>query len=486
MSQNKTLQPYNPPPSQRLSNWCDRYFMISERQSTIGREVRGGLVSFMTMAYIIPVHSAMMAVIGMNQGGIALAVCLISGLITIAMGMYAKMPIALAPGMGMNALLAYTFVLGKGYPVSFVLFCIMIEGVLFFIFSLSKVREAVIRAIPHSVKMGISFSIGLFIAYIGLQNSGLVVDNASTLTGRINLHVDATATFYATMTFVAVLLILALMVRKVKGAMLIGMFSIWIVGIVCQFAGVYTPNAEAGYYSLVPTMAWTDYSTLGEVFGLCLHPDFQALTDMGMTLAQIILATIAIILTYFYTDTFDTAGTATGCAYQAGLLDEHGNFDGMQKVMKVDAAGTAIGSWFSLSPITAFVESGSGIAEGARTGLASVVTGVCFLLSMPLASILTSTPTFATAAALIVVGVSMATAGQAIKWKQQSLEDTVLELAPIFMCMIAMFAFYSISEGIAAAIVTYVGLHVLAGKAKEVNKLLYVLAVVFILYYRFL
>lgn len=468
--------------SKNFGTWVDRFFMISERKSTVGAEVRGGVVDFMNMAYIIPVQAGMMAVIGLNYTGIALAVCLISAVITFAMGVYAKMPVALAPGMGMNALMAYTLVLGNNYPPSFVLFCIMIEGVLFFIFSCTKIREAVIRAIPYQLKMGISMGIGLFIAYIGLQNSGLVVGNASTLTGLINFKENPLATFYAVLTFVGVLLIIALMIRGVKGAMLIGMFGIWGIGIICQVCGIYTPNAEAGYYSLIPSWQPTDYSALASVIGLSCQPDFQALFDMGMTLFEVILATFTVILIYFYTDTFDTAGTTTGCAYQAGLLDEDGNFSDMGKVMRVDSSGTFFGSLFGLSPITVFVESGSGIAAGARTGLAAVVAGFCFLLAMPFSSILTATPSFATSATLIVVGIVMATAGQEIDWENESM----LTLAPVFICMISMFAFYSISEGIAAAIVTYVALHVLAGKAKEVNKLLYVLFVIFILKYIFL
>jgi len=278
------------------------------------------------------------------------------------------------------------------------------------------------------------------------------------------------------------MLICALMYRKFKSAMLIGMFGMWGIGIILQLVGVYTPNVEAGYYSLIPTWSSTDFSALGSVFGLCFHPDFQAMRDMGMTLLEIIMATITVILTYFYTDTFDTAGTTTGCAYHAGLLDKDGNFEDMKKVMMVDSGGTATGALFSLSPITAYVESEAGIAAGARTGLAAIVVGFCFLLAMPFTSIMTGVPAFATSAALIAVGITMASAGKEIDWRK----DALLTLVPTVCCALSMVVFYSISDGIAAAIITYVLMHVLVGRGKEVNKLLYVLAVIFVLKYRFL
>lgn len=471
-------------------SWSDRFFMISERGSTHRTEVINGIVTFMTMSYILPVHSAMMAAVGLNQTGILLAVCIASGLATIAMGVYAKMPIGIAPGMGMNALMAYTYIIGMKYPTSFVLFCIFIEGVLFFIFSLTPVREKVIRAIPYSLKMGISFGIGLFVFVIGLQNSGIVVNNDSTLTSMINFRGDFMASFVAIMTILGLLIIAALTIKKVKGAMFVGMIAIWVIGIGCQVVGIYVPNPDAGSYSLIPKYTPTDFSTLGSVVGLCFRPDFQAMLDMGMTVLQIILASISVILSFFYTDCFDTAGTTTACAHKAGMLDENGNFDGMGKVMRVDAGSTVGGSVCSLSPLTAYVESGSGIVGGARTGLAAVVTGICFLCAMPFSSLLTATPTFATSAALLMVGILMMSAGKEIKWESEQSdsdpEGGLLTLLPVGVCAIAMPIFYSISEGIAAGIVTYVVLHVITGKGKKVNKLMYVLALIFILKYFFL
>lgn len=462
--------------------WLDKFFMISERGSKISTELLAGLVTFMNMAYILPVHSAIMAAAGMNQTGVLLGTCLASGLTTLGMGVYAKMPIGLAPGMGMNAMMAYTYIIGRNLPASFVLFCIMIEGALFFLFSLSPVREAVIRAIPYQLKMGISFGIGLFIFYIGLQNSGLVVDNPSTLTGMISFGDERAASVFAILTVVGLILICVLTIFKVPGAMLWGMIGIWVIGGICQACGIYTPNPEAGYYSLAPVYTPTDYSALGDVVGLCVRPDFQALFDMGMTLLQIIGLTIGIIIAFFYTDCFDTAGTTTACAYKADMLDEDGNFKDMGKVMKVDAGGTFFGTFVGLSPITAFVESISGIAAGAKTGLAAVVVGICFLLSMPFSSILTATPTFATSAALLMVGITMATAGKEIDWREEALPT----LVPVAVGAISMLVFYSISEGIAISIILYVALHVLTGKAKEVNNLMYILFAVFVCRFIFL
>ncbi|MDY3109924.1 MAG: NCS2 family permease [Lachnospiraceae bacterium] len=452
----------------------EKLFKLKENNTNVKTEVVAGITTFMTMAYILAVNPSILSAAGMDATAVLLATCLASFIGTACMALMANLPFALSAGMGLNAYLAYTVVLGFGYSWQVALLAVFVEGLIFIVLSLTNVREAIFDAIPLNLKKGVSVGIGIFIAFIGLQNSGLVVDNQSTLVTITSFKTNfSTSGICALLAVVGLFITAVLYIKKIKGAILIGILTTWILGMLCQVCGIYVPTPDAGFYSLFPTFALTDFSALGNTFGQCFNVDFNGVGIINF---------IVVVFSFLFVDLFDTLGTLIGVSTKADMLDEEGKLPAIKPALMADAIATSAGAVLGTSTTTTFVESSAGVAEGGRTGLTAMTTGLLFLVSMLFAPIFTAIPSFATAPALLVVGFLMFGAVTDIKFT----DDNMLEAISAYLCIIAMPLFYSISEGISIGIISYVLLHVCTGKAKKVKPLMYILAVLFILKYIFL
>ena len=451
----------------------EKVFKLSEHQTTVKTEVMAGITTFMTMAYILAVNPSILGSTGMDPTAVLLATALASFIGTACMAFMANLPFVLSAGMGLNAYMAYTVCAGYGYSWHVALLAVFAEGLIFIVLSLTNVREAIFNAIPLTLKRGVSVGIGLFIAFIGLQNAGLSVDS-STLVTIIsfpeNFH---TAGICALLALIGLFIMAVLYTYRVKGAILYGILGTWILGMLCQVTGIYTPDVENGFYTLFPTLGITDFSKLGETFGKCFTVDFDAVGIINF---------IVVIFSFLFVDIFDTLGTLLGVATKADMLDEEGRLPGIRPALMADAIATSFGAVLGTSTTTTFVESASGVAVGGRTGLTALVSALLFLLSTLFAPIFTAIPSFATAPALIMVGFLMVGTVTEIRFD----EDNITEAIPAYLAIIAMPLFYSISEGISMGIISYVLLNVAAGKAKKITPLMYVLAVLFVLKYIFL
>ena len=451
----------------------EKVFKLRENGTDVKTEVIAGITTFMTMAYILAVNPSIMSAAGMDSGAAFTATALAALLGTVLMAVFANYPFALAPGMGLNAYFAYTVVGVYGYSWKVALTAVFAEGIIFIILSATNVREAIFNAIPKNLKAAVSVGIGLFIAFIGLQNAGLSVDS-STLVTIIsfpeNFH---TAGICALLALIGLFIMAVLYTYRVKGAILYGILGTWILGMLCQVTGIYTPDVENGFYTLFPTLGITDFSKLGETFGKCFTVDFDAVGIINF---------IVVIFSFLFVDIFDTLGTLIGVATKADMLDEEGRLPGIRPALMADAIATSFGAVLGTSTTTTFVESASGVAVGGRTGLTALVSALLFLLSTLFAPIFTAIPSFATAPALIMVGFLMVGTVTEIRFD----EDNITEAIPAYLAIIAMPLFYSISEGISMGIISYVLFNVAAGKAKKITPLMYVLAVLFVLKYIFL
>ena len=447
--------------------------MFEKVFTTVKTEVMAGITTFMTMAYILAVNPSILGSTGMDPTAVLLATALASFIGTACMAFMANLPFVLSAGMGLNAYMAYTVCAGYGYSWHVALLAVFAEGLIFIVLSLTNVREAIFNAIPLTLKRGVSVGIGLFIAFIGLQNAGLSVDS-STLVTIIsfpeNFH---TAGICALLALIGLFIMAVLYTYRVKGAILYGILGTWILGMLCQVTGIYTPDVENGFYTLFPTLGITDFSKLGETFGKCFTVDFDAVGIINF---------IVVIFSFLFVDIFDTLGTLIGVATKADMLDEEGRLPGIRPALMADAIATSFGAVLGTSTTTTFVESASGVAVGGRTGLTALVSALLFLLSTLFAPIFTAIPSFATAPALIMVGFLMVGTVTEIRFD----EDNITEAIPAYLAIIAMPLFYSISEGISMGIISYVLLNVAAGKAKKITPLMYVLAVLFVLKYIFL
>ena len=452
----------------------DKIFKLSKNGTNVKTEVVAGITTFMTMAYILAVNPSILSAAGMDSTAVLLATAIASFIGTCCMAFMANLPFVLSAGMGLNAYLAYTVVLGFGYSWQVALLAVFIEGLIFIVLSLTNVREAIFNAIPLTLKRGVSVGIGLFIAFIGLQNAGLAVDSSTLVTITSFTENFSTHGICALLALVGTLITAMLHIKKVKGAILIGIVATWVIGIICQLAGIYTPVAEAGFYSLIPTkFISADFSKLGETFGQCFSVDFSVVKPLDF---------IVVIFAFLFVDLFDTLGTLIGVATKANMLDKEGCLPGIKPALMADAIGTSVGAVLGTSTITTFVESASGVAAGGRTGLTALVAGALFLLSTLFAPVFTAIPSFATAPALIMVGFLMVSSVTEIRFD----DDNLGEAIPAYIAIIAMPLFYSISEGISLGIISYVVLNACTGKAKKITPLMYILAVLFVLKYIFL
>ncbi len=452
----------------------EKFFKLKENNTTVKTEVAAGVTTFMTMAYILAVNPSILSEAGMNANAVLIATCLASFIGTLCMAFMANMPFALSAGMGLNAYLAYTVVLGQGVSWQVALFAVFIEGLIFIVLSLTNVREAIFNAIPLTLKKGVSVGIGLFIAFIGLQNAGLAVDSSTLVTITSFTDNFSTHGICALLAVIGLLITAVLYIKNVRGAILIGIVATWGLGMVCQLAGIYVPDPSVGAYSLFPAgIMSADFSAIGETFGQCFKIDF---TGVG------IFNFVVIIFSFLFVDLFDTLGTLIGVATKADMLDEEGRLPNVKPALMADAVATSAGAVLGTSTVTTFVESSAGVAAGGRTGLTAFTTGVLFLLATLFSPLFTSIPSFATAPALIFVGFLMFESVVEIKFDSKNLTEAI----PAYLCILAMPLFYSISEGICLGVISYVVLQAATGKAKKVTPLMYVLAVLFVLKYIFL
>lgn len=450
----------------------EKLFKLKENNTTVKTELAAGLTTFMTMAYILAINPDILSTTGMDKTAVLLATCLASFLGTACMAFMANLPFALSAGMGLNAYMAYTVCGIYGYSWQIALLAVFIEGLIFIVLSVTNVREAIFNAIPLSLKRAVSVGIGLFIAFIGLQNSGLAADSA-TLVSLVNFRENFHTTgICALLALIGLIITAILYIKKVGGSILIGIFGTWILGIICQFTHLYVPDNES-YFSLLPSFEMTDFSKLGETFGGCFDIDMSGVGIFNF---------VVIICSFLFVDLFDTLGTLIGVSTKAGMLDKDGKLPKIKPALMADAIATSAGAVLGTSTTTTFVESSSGVAAGGRTGLTALATAVLFLLSMLFAPIFIAIPSFATAPALILVGFLMFSTITEIKFTEKDYTSAI----PAYLCIIAMPLFYSISEGIAIGVISYVIINLVCGNRKKINPIMYVLAVLFVLKYSFL
>ena len=454
----------------------EKLFHLKENHTDVKTEVMAGITTFMTMAYILAVNPNILSAAGMDAKAVLIATSLAAFFGTMLMALLANYPFALAPGMGLNAYFAYTVVLTMGYSWQMALLAVFVEGIVFIVLSLTNVREAIFNAIPMTLKSAVSVGIGLFVAFVGLQNAKLIVNSDSTLLTYQHFKGE---TFHsigigALLALIGVLLIAVMLIKNVKGAILYGILLTWVLGIVCELAGIYVPDPEAGMYSVIPTAFVSfDFSSLGQTFGQVFHQDFS-----NFNLGNFIVVMFA----FLFVDLFDTLGTLIGVASKADMLDEDGKLPRIKGALMADAVATSVGAVLGTSTTTTYVESASGVTEGGRTGLTAATTAVLFLLASIFSPLFLTIPSFATAPALIVVGFYMM--GAVVKIDFDDMTDAI----PAFLTILIIPLAYSISEGIASGVISWTLINVLTGKAKEkkISPLMYVLTGLFIVKYIFL
>lgn len=452
-------------------NFFEKVFHLKENKTTVKTEIIAGVTTFMTMAYILAVNPNILSTTGMDRGAVFTATAISAFLGTVLMAAFANYPFVLAPGMGLNAYFAYTVVGNMGLPWQMALAAVFVEGIVFIVMSLTNVREAIFNAIPMNLKHAVSVGIGLYIAFIGLQNAKIVVDSSTLVTIFSFKNSIKTGTFHTEgitvfLALLGIIITAALMVKKVKGNILWGILITWGMGIICELTGLYIPNADLGMYSLIPDFSnGISIPSLTPILG---KVDFSKVLSLDF---------FVVIFAFLFVDLFDTLGTLIGVASKADMLDEDGKLPKVKGALMADAVATTAGSLLGTSTVTTFVESASGVAEGGRTGLTAVVSAILFALSLILSPIFLAIPSFATAPALVMVGFLMMTSITKIDFEDYT------EAIPAFIAIMAMPFMYSISEGISMGVITYVIINLIAGKQKKISPLMYVLAVLFILKY---
>ena len=351
----------------------NKLFKLSENNTNVKTEVMAGVTTFMTMAYILAVNPSVLGSAGMDPTAVLLATAIASFIGTACMAMWANLPFVLSAGMGLNAYLAYTVVQGYGYSWQVALLAVFVEGLIFIALSLTNVREAIFNAIPVTLKHGVSVGIGLFIAFIGLQNAGLAVDAATLVTITSFTENFHTSGICAMLALVGLMIMVALYIYKVKGAILFGILITWGLGMLCEVTGIYVPDAAAGYYTLFPTLGMTDFSKLSMTLGQCFNADLSAVGIINFAV---------VVLSFLFVDLFDTLGVLVGVSTKADMLDKDGRLPQIKPALLSDAVATTAGAVLGTSTVTTFVESASGVAAGGRTGLAGITAAVLFLISI--------------------------------------------------------------------------------------------------------
>jgi len=444
----------------------EKFFKLKEKGTNVKTEVLAGITTFATMAYILAVNPNILSASGLESGAVFVATALASVIGTVAMALLAGMPFALAPGMGLNAFFAYTVVLGMGFSPQFALAAVFVEGLIFIILSVTGVRRKLFGALPLTLKYAIGAGIGMFIIFIGLQNAGVVLGNPATMVAMGKLTDAAPA-----LCVVGVFLTIMLLLKKVKGALLIGIFATWFLGIVAYLAGWYVVDFDAGLYPVIPDVASLISlpPSLAPTFGIFIDGFKEIFVDTSS-----VLSFLTVMITFLLVDLFDTLGTLAGVASKAKMLDKDGNLPKADQALLADAIATSAGAVLGTSTTTTYIESAAGVQEGGRSGLTGIVVAILFALSLFFSGIFLAIPAFATATALVVVGILMLEPLAGLK-----LDD--LEVAiPTGVTIITMPLFYSISHGLAFGFISYVVVKIALGKFKEINILMWVMTAIFI------
>ena len=431
----------------------ERYFKLRENGTTVKTEVLAGISTFLTMAYIIAVNPGILSQTGMPFEAVFVATCIAAALGSALMGLLANYPVALAPGMGLNAFFTFGVVFGMGHSWEIALGCVFWSGIVFFLLSAFRVREWIINAIPASLKTSISVGIGLFLAIIGLQNAGIVVDNPATLVG-----LGEVSSTQVILTFVGFVLITALHHRGVVGSVIIGMAAVTLAGAISD---VFIDGQDLVAYQGLVAMP----SGVSATF---LKLDIWGALEAGL---------YAVIFAFLFVDLFDTSGTLVATGQKAGLMDKDGKLPRLGKALMADSSASVAGSLLGTSTTTSYIESGAGIAVGGRTGLTALITAALFLCALFFAPLAQMIPTFATSAALIFVSVLMISAITNVQW------DDLTESAPVVVTAVMMPLTYSIAEGIALGFLTYAAVKLVSGKAREVSGSVYIIAALALLKY---
>lgn len=459
----------------------EKLFKLKEHNTDVKTEIIAGITVFMTMAYILAVNPNILSATGMYSNGVFIATALSAFFGTLLMALFANYPFALAPGMGLNAYFAYTVVLGMGYSWEIALSAVFVEGVIFILLSVTNIRTAIFNAIPLTLKTAVSVGIGLYIAIIGLKNANIVTNGlslfsvygyvaANNLTaGSVGMH-DVGITVL--LAIIGTLITGILVAKNVKGNILLGILATWILGIICQVAGLYIPNPDAGFYSLIPSGIVS--FALSDIKEVAFKIRFTDVISGKDNLVNFIV----VVFAFLFVDLFDTIGTLIGVSSKAGLLDKDGKLPKIKGALLADAIATTFGAVLGTSTTTTYIESASGVTEGGRTGLTALTTAILFGLALFFSPIFLAIPSFATAPALIVVGFYMVTNIVNIDFAD------AFEAIPAYICMIAMPFFSSISEGISMGVISYTVLHLVNRKEnKKISILMYILSVLFILKY---
>lgn len=456
-----------------LKRILETTFKLRENKTSVRLELMAGLTTFMTIAYILAVNPSVLSTTGMDAGAVFMATALAACLGTVFMAVFANYPFALAPGMGLNVFFAYTVVGQMGYSWQVALAAVFIEGIIFILLSLTKVREAIFNCIPPALKYGVTSGIGLFIAFIGLQNAKIVIDGPFLVALYPFKAALANGEFYSTgigalLAVIGILMTAVFTAKNYSGAILYGIVFTWLLGIFCEITGIYVPDPALGMHSVVP-----DFSLgmgIPSVMPTFMQFDFSAVMSFNF---------IAVMLSFMFVDLFDTIGTLIGVASKAKMLDKDGKLPRVRGALLADAMATTCGAVLGTSTVTTTVESSAGVTAGGRTGLTALTVAVLFLLSILFAPLFLAVPLFATAPALVIVGFSMFSSMLNIDFSDLS------EAIPAFIAAVAMPFTYSISEGISMGIISYVIINLANGsyRYKKISVLMHILAIIFVLKY---
>lgn len=438
----------------------EKVFKLSEYKTNVRTEIIAGFTTFMTMAYILAVNPNILGNpdVGMDPNALFTSTALAAIIGTLCMAFFANYPFALAPGMGLNAFFIYTVCLKMGYSWQVALAAVLVEGIVFIVLTAFNIREVIFNSIPQNLKHAVGAGIGLFITFIGLQNAKVIVDDPATL-----LSLGDVTHVVPLLAIVGTIITAILVVKKVKGSILIGIFITYILGIIAELTGWYVPNPEVEMFSLIPSGIVSMPPSIKAIF---FKFDFTHVLSLNF---------LIVVFAFLFVDIFDTLGTLIGVSNQAGMLDKDGKLPKVKEALFADAIGTTAGAILGTSTVTTYVESASGVAEGGRTGLTSAVTAIFFAIALFFSPIFLAVPSFATAPALIIVGFMMMQSVTKIDFTDAQ------EGVPAFLTLIFMPLAYSIAEGIVFGIISYTVINALTGKAKKVHPLMYALTVIFIL-----
>ena len=445
----------------------EKLFKLKEHNTTVKTEVMAGITTFLTMAYILAVNPNMLCASGMDNGAVFTATALASALATFIMAFWANYPIALSAGMGLNAYFAYTVCLGQlqgiDDPWKIALAAVLVEGIIFIILSFFKLRETIVNAIPENLKYGITSGIGLFIAFVGLKGAGVVVSDDSTLVALGNFGRPEVA-----LCLIGILVIAVMNHYNVKGSILWGILITWVLGIIAQLTGWYVVDPDAGAASLIPSLSASSFIPPSISSTFCKF-DFAWI---GSHVSEFVV----IVFSFLFVDMFDTIGTVIGVAEKADLLDEDGNLPRVGRVLMADAIGTVAGSMLGTSTVTSFVESSSGVAEGGKTGLTAMTTGILFLVALFLSPIFLAIPSFATAPALVIVGFFMASS-----IKKMEFDGDLADAVGGYLAFLMMPLTYSIANGIMFGVLAWFIIKVCTGQLKKIHPVMYIVCALFII-----